>query len=32
MIMNKCFSFLYLLTLIFQNLEEFELEDKQICE
>ena len=32
MIMNKCFSFLYLLTLIYHNLEEFVLKDKEICE
>ena len=30
--MNKCFSFPYLLTLIYHNLEEFVLEDKEICE
>ena len=30
--MNKCFNFLYLVTLIYHNLEEFVLEDKEICE
>ena len=30
--MNKCFNFLYLLTLTLHNLEEFVLEDKEICE
>ena len=32
MIMNKCFSFPYLITLIYHNLEEFVKEDKEICE
>ena len=30
--MNKCFNFPYLVTLIYHNLEEFVLEDKEICE
>lgn len=30
--MNKCFNFPYPLALIYHNLEEFVLEDKEICE